>query len=182
MLSFFRLPATSAPCCTESRCNGETFITVPMMLTELVWLVLVPVSAYPVSRIRNKGENSRDKERNLAFVMNLAGYVLALLTGIFRNAGEMLRMILWGYFLAVIFLTLLNRLGHIRASGHACSCTLPYLFFGRFLGIRAAVVCAGLWAAEFWASVRLKRHTVKEFLLGSLTAAGTFVLAVCCFR
>ena len=152
-----------------------------MLLAELVWLVLVPVSAYPVSRIWNKGENSRDKERNLAFVMNLAGYVLALLTGIFGNAGEMLRMILWGYFLAVIFLTLLNRLGHIRASGHACSCTLPYLFFGRFLGIRAAVACAGLWAAEFWASVRLKRHTVKEFLLGSLTAAGTFVLAVCCF-
>lgn len=155
---------------------GERFISVPLFVVELICLVIVPVSAYPLSMLGGKEKGGRETQRKLAFVTNFLGYGAALVIGIVGGAEEMLLAILWGYFLAVIVLTFLNKIGKIRASGHACSCTLPYLFFCQFLGIRAAVVCAPLYLAEFWASVRLKRHTVKEFLTGSLTALVVFLL------
>lgn len=155
---------------------GDGFISLPLLAAEILFLVIVPVSAYPLSRFRSGEKGGREGQRRLAFVTNLLGYTLALAAGIIGGGNRMLLMILWGYFLAVLFLTLLNKVGKVRASGHACSCTLPYLFFCDFLGAGAAVVCAALYLAEFWASVRLKRHTVKEFLLGSLTAGAVFLL------
>lgn len=157
---------------------GDGFITFPLLAAEILFLVIVPVSAYPLSRLRSGEKAGREGQRRLAFVMNLLGYALALAAGIIGGRSGMLLRILWGYFLAALLLTLLNKVGKIRASGHACSCTLPYLFFCDYLGAGAAVVCAALYLAEFWASVRLKRHTVREFLLGSLTAGVIFLLAV----
>lgn len=78
--------------------------------------------------------------------------------------------------MSVVVLTILNKVCKVRASGHACSCTMPYLLFSYFFGLRAVPVCVALYLAEFWASVRLKRHTVKEFILGSGTAAGVFAV------
>lgn len=78
--------------------------------------------------------------------------------------------------MSVVALTILNKVCKVRASGHACSCTMPYLLFSYFFGLRAVPVCVALYLAEFWASVRLKRHTVKEFILGSGTAAGVFAV------
>ena len=148
---------------------GERFISVPLFVVELICLVIVPVSAYPLSMLGGKEKGGRETQRKLAFVTNFLGYGAALVIGIAGGAEEMLLGILWGYFLAVIVLTFLKRAWY-SAVLHF------YLFFCQFLGIRAAVVCAPLYLAEFWASVRLKRHTVKEFLTGSLTALVVFLL------
>lgn len=153
---------------------GESFISWPLLAAEMLFLVLVPVSAYPISMRKDAKNGGRESQRKLAFIMNLFGYGCALAAGIAGNGSQMLLAVLWGYFLAVILLILLNKLAGIRASGHACSCTLPYLFFCRYLGIEAVFACLLLYLAEFWASVRLKRHTAKEFLLGSLTALFSF--------
>ena len=147
---------------------GESFISWPLLAAEMLFLVLVPVSAYPISWRKDGKNGGRESQRKLAFIMNLFGYGFALAAGIAGNGSQMLLVILWGYFLAVILLTLLNKLAGIRASGHACS------FFCRYLGIEAVFACLLLYLAEFWASVRLKRHTAKEFLLGSLTALFSF--------
>lgn len=153
---------------------GNEFITVPLLILEILFFVILPVSAYPLASLKKKeGESTRERQRKLAFLLNLLGYVLALLVGISCGCSQMLLTILLGYFLSVLVLTIVNKVFKVRTSGHACSCVLPYLFFCHWLGNGAI-----LYVAEFWASVRLKRHTVQEFLLGSVIAAGVFGLVV----
>lgn len=155
---------------------GDQFATIPVLILEILCLVCIPVSAYPISSLKKeKRQNTREQQRKLAFITNFLGYAIALLTGIFARCSQMLLTILIGYFVAVLVLTVMNKAFRIRASGHACSCVLPYLFFGYWLGVKAVMPCILLYLAEFWASVRLKRHTVKEFLLGSAVAAAVFI-------
>ena len=68
------------------------------------------------------------------------------------------------------------RNAQIRASGHACSCTLPYLILSYYFGRGAAIICLILYLAEGWASVELKRHTIKEFLGGTIVACLIFAV------
>lgn len=95
---------------------------------------------------------------------------------------RLLQLLFNGYFLSVLILTILNKVFKIRASGHACSCTFPYLVLIYYFGGYATVICLILYLAEFWASVYLKRHTRKEFLVGTVIAwiifAGTFLVLV----
>ena len=46
----------------------------------------------------------------------------------------------------------------------------PVLIFFMLL----ILICMILYGIEFWASVQLKRHTVSEFLAGSITAFVVF--------
>ena len=84
------------------------------------------------------------------------------------------------YFLSVLVLTIVNKGLKIKASGHACSCTLPYLILTYYFSGYVTIICLLLYLAEFWASVELKRHTVKEFFSGTIVAwaifAGTFCM------
>ena len=43
-------------------------------------------------------------------------------------------------------------------------------------GMGAAIVCLILYLAEGWASVELKRHTIKEFLGGTIVACLIFAV------
>lgn len=126
---------------------------------------------------KNAEEDPREAQRNMAFILNLAGYLIALLTGKIMKCSEMLMCVLFSYLLAVLILTFLNKVCKIRASGHACSCTLPYLFLSYWLKGVTVLICIILYGIEFWASVQLKRHTVSEFLTGSITALVVFGVA-----
>ena len=111
----------------------------------LLFLAIIPLLAYPLSwaipRIRRKG---REGQRNLAFALTAAGYVLGWLYGVLVSR---------------------NRL---RASGHGCSVTGPVLLAGWYLGLPGIVVSALCYVLIFWASVTAKRHKWDEFLGGSV--------------
>lgn len=66
------------------------------------------------------------------------------------------------------------RLKHSERNGIVLRVSLSV--FCRWLGLGAVVVCIILYLAEFWASVKLKRHTVKEFLAGSSVAGVIFLV------
>ena len=145
------------------------------LLMTILFLSAIPVCAYPVaSRIKGK-DDARNNQRNMAFAFNFLSYLAAILLGYCMGCSSMLQWILNAYFLSVLILTIINKVFKIRASGHACSCTLPYLFLSYYFGRYVVVVCLILYLAELWASVELKRHTIKEFLLGSAVACLVFV-------
>lgn len=161
---------------------GEVFATAGEFVIAVVFLSFVPACAYPLAKIR-KGtcENSREGQRNMAFILNFGGYLLALIIGKIIGCSEMLMCILVSFFLAVMVLTFLNKVCKIKASGHACSCTLPYLLLSYWFGGAAAVICIIFYGIEFWASVELKRHTVSEFIAGSITAFVVFGISALYF-
>ncbi len=150
----------------------------------LLFLAVVPVLAYPVSWIfpalRARG---RDGQRRLAFVFAFIGYLLGVVYAlVFRRASGLVMLFLI-YFFSVIVLALFNKALHIRASGHASSVTGPIGFLCAAIGGWFYPVAAFLFGVICWASVRIKRHTVPEFLIGSLSCVFSAFLAwLICFQ
>lgn len=72
------------------------------------------------------------------------------------------------YFISVVLLTFVNKVLKVKASGHACSITAPCLLIAMFCGWYHIFPCLLIAAASVWASLYLKRHTVKELLFGAL--------------
>ena len=145
------------------------------LLMAILFLAIIPVCSYPVASGRKNKECNREGQRNLAFVINFFSYLAAMLAGYCMGCSRALQWVLNDYFLSVLILTVINKVIKIRASGHACSCTLPYLILSYYLGWMVVMICTILYLVEFWASIELKRHTVKEYLLGSAVACLVFL-------
>ena len=137
----------------------------------LVLLAIVPVLAYVAQKLLPGWKDGGQKaQRKLAFVFSILGYTAAVVVSIVRGAIPNLLYISLVYLVSVVILTLFNCLSPWHASGHGCSLMGPILLSCLFVGwyvIPAGVV---IYCASLWASVYMKRHTVREFFLGSLSA------------
>ena len=127
---------------------------------------------------KNK-EGSRNNQRKMAFIFNFVSYLAVMVIGYCVGCNKMLQWIFNAYFLSVLVLTIVNNGFKIKASGHACSCTLPYLILTYYFSGYVTVICLLLYLVEFWASIELKRHTVKEFLGGTIVAWVIFAVTFC---
>ena len=135
----------------------------------LLFLAIIPLLAYPLSwaipRIRRKG---REGQRNLAFALTAAGYVLGWLYGVLVSRNREQILVYTIYLVSLLLLLLWNKVFRLRASGHGCSVTGPVLLAGWYLGLPGIVVSALCYVLIFWASVTAKRHKWDEFLGGSV--------------
>lgn len=164
------------------RAYGEEFASVPMLLCAIFFLALIPVLAYPIASFQHKQRESqemfptlRDTQRHRAFLLTIVGYCVGFIAGWLGHCTTMMMGIFTGYLIGVVILTVLNRCFHIKASGHACSCVIAYLFLWYWLGCGALLIYIPLYIGEFWASVFLKRHTLKEFIWGTGAAVLAFL-------
>lgn len=145
----------------------------------IVLLGLVPALAYVLSGIipavRSKG---REGQRKLAFVTNLVGYGIALLWAVLTNVSKELLLICLTYFLSVVFLAICNKGFRFRASGHASGFTGPLVLMIYFLGWKVIAPVLIIAALIVWASLYLKRHTIKELAGGILVNVLAFIISV----
>ncbi|MBE6604266.1 MAG: hypothetical protein E7639_00990 [Ruminococcaceae bacterium] len=136
----------------------------------LLFLAVVPVLAYPLQRIipvfRAQGQRGA---RKLAFILSFCGYTAAVVISLVRGAVPNLAYIAAVYLCSVLVLTAINVFTPWHASGHACSMVGPVALLGCFFGLPAILVGILVVALSFWASVYLKRHTVREYFLGALS-------------
>lgn len=138
-------------------------------LVSLFFLAIVPIMAYPIAAaVKPLREKGREGQRNTAFVMSLLGYTGAGVYGALSELDGRVLFIYGTYFFSVVLLLVCNKLLKRRASGHACSVVGPMILIMYFVGGWAVPICLGTYAASFWGSVSLKRHTVREYLLGTL--------------
>lgn len=152
------------------RVKGVEFGDKENLMMAVLFLTVIPICSYPLASRKKKKEDNRNAQRNMAFVFNFFSYLAAMLIGYYMSCPKMLQWILNDYFLSVMLLTIINKVFKKRASGHACSCTYPYLVLSYYFGGAVAFICLFLYLAECWASIELKRHTIKEFLEGTLVA------------
>lgn len=154
-----------------STLRTDVFANVTQSLLTLLFLALIPVLAYPVSAlipsIKAKG---RDGQRNLAFALSAVGYAGGFAYALLAHVSTPLMIIFGTYFLSIIVLTVMNKVVKVRASGHACSIAGPIGLVCYFLPPVCIVASLCLYAIIFWASVHMGRHTVKEFIWGSVSS------------
>lgn len=159
------------------KCSFVFNNTMEIMVT-LLMLGIVPVLAYPLQRVfpafKDKG---RQGQRTLAFIFSLAGYLGAWLYGHILETSSTLKLLYDTYLLSVFLLTVVNRIFHLRASGHACSITAPILFAGYFVGRMWALPYLLLAIGSIWASCYLKRHTKRDIAMGIGVCIVSFFLS-----
>lgn len=149
------------------------------LLASIFFLALIPLAAYPIAAVlpayRAKG---REGQRNLAFILSVAGYATAVVYGLAAQVSRGLLLIYLTYFFSVAVLIVFNKFFMLRASGHACSIAGPLISMVYFMGWKCILPCAMLFALTIWASLALKRHTLKELIAGSGSAVMAFAISL----
>ena len=133
----------------------------------LLFLSVIPISAYFLKdHIPAVKEHGRQGERELAFITGIIGYVVGAISCIAFKMPAVVKTIIMTYFTAGIILTAINKLTHIKASGHACGVSGPLTLLTYF-------VQAKLWlsllviSVVFWARLVTGRHNLKELIIGN---------------
>lgn len=143
-----------------------------------LFLLGVPLLAYPAGMIGTAGEQRRERQRSLAIYFSTGGYVLGAIWAWCSHAGRVTKILFGTYLLSVLLLLLLNKVVGFRASGHACSSTAPAFFLGWQLHPLWALPCLLIVAAVYSSSLRLHRHTLAQLISGSAVSAAAAVFCV----
>lgn len=165
-----------------STLRNDVFTKGIQIVLAFLFLAVFPVLSYPVCylvpRLRKKG---RDAQRNVAFIFTGIGYVAGWIWAMFLSSALHQKFIYSVYFFSFLLLAIAN-IFHVKSSAHACSCTGPIILCALYLGIAAIIIGVLFYALIFWASIKTKRHTVKQFLLGTLTCFVACAAAWLIFR
>jgi hypothetical protein len=147
-------------------------------ILSILFLTIFPLLAYPlqpfIKQYKNKG---REGQRTLAMIFAVAGYIGGCLSGLLLHAPKSIRIIYLCYLLSGALITLFNRFLHLRASGHACGVTGPLIilmYFGLATGYLGVPILAVVW----WASLKMRRHTIWQLVGGSVISIVALGIAV----
>ncbi len=143
--------------------------SVMLFLLSVFFLTVLPLLAYPLQPVipgfRKKG---REGQRNLAMLFANGGYILGCITNLFMDAPTVLWIIYLEYLFSGMLILIFNKVFKLRASAHACGVIGPGVMLFSFGIYPALAVSVALWGAALWASLCMKRHTVPQFIGGSL--------------
>ena len=148
-------------------------------IAALLFLAVIPALAYPFAEVvppLKKG--GRPMQRKIAFLFSVIGYIGGFIYALTAGFSKPVLTIFTAYLASLLFLVLFNKVFKIRASGHACSVTSPLFFATYYFGLGALLPAAVLYATIFWASIVTRRHTVKEFILGTAVCIVSATMAI----
>ena len=133
----------------------------------LFCLTVFPMLSYAVWRVvPSLYKKGRKTQRAIAVAFSFAGYAAGTVYCFVSGAGAVEKTVFLTYLLSGLVIALSGALVKVRISGHACGLSGP-------LGILVWKV--GPWfiagyailALVFWSSIRLRRHSLRELILGT---------------
>ncbi len=156
----------------------ELFGSAAHYILLLLFLFLFPVLGYALQPLfphfKNKG---REGQRNLVILMSFIGFFLGFIVALFTGAPSAVFLIYLGYFISSIGIIIFNKLLHIRASGHACGVAGPLSLLVYFISFKGLLISLIL-VPVYWASLKLKRHTLAQLVWGTLISVCAFFVAL----
>ena len=154
-------------------------LTLRELLLCEVFLLLVPLAAYPLREIFHIRRNRREGQRSTALVLSAAGYACGFIWSLLVPCSWLVHILFLSYVVSVAALLALNAGLGLRASGHACSTTAPVFLLTWKLHPLFIIPSLLLIAAVYRSSLKLSRHTLPQLLIGSsisLLACGLSIL------
>ena len=154
-------------------------LTLRELLLCEVFLLLVPLAAYPLREIFHIGRNRREGQRSTALILSAAGYACGFIWSLLVPCSWLVHILFLSYVVSVAALLALNAGLGLRASGHACSTTAPVFLLTWKLHPLFIIPSLLLIAAVYRSSLKLSRHTLPQLLIGSsisLLACGLSIL------
>ena len=154
------------------------FVLRPKIFPNMFYLVLtffflsvMTLIAYPLQKILpGWKEKGRDGQRMFALYLGTVGYLLGFMVNLIIPSTKGLDVIYGIYALSVVILFVFNKLIKIKASGHIGGLTcimLLFVYFGLYI---PAFIVGLIMVPVIVSSIRMRRHTPKEFLCGAICA------------
>lgn len=144
------------------------------LILGIFFLGILPMLGYPLQKyipyFKDKG---RDGQRYLAMIFSAAGYLLGILSAFLTNAPSALLAVYTEYLLCGIAILVVNKLFHLKASGHSCGISGPVLLFLYFKMYLSAIIGTIFIIPVIVSSIKTKRHTAKQLF-------GGIAIAFCC--
>ncbi len=142
------------------------------LLGGILFLTVLPTLAYPLQKyFAHFKDRGREGQRSLAMIFSFFGYLLGVVVAFAFSAPTQLKIIYLEYLLCGVGMLLLNKVFKIRASGHACGIVGPVimlLYFGLYI---PAIVGTVLIILVYVSSIKTKRHTASQLIVGSVIPA-----------
>lgn len=161
--------------------SPEIITSLRDLLLSILFLGIIPILAYPAVSLIPNVKDIRGTQRKLAFILNIFGYIAAFAYGFIIKANVDLKIIYSTYLVSVILLAFINLVLKTKASGHATSMAGPlYLLIYFKLYFFAAIFIVS-YILVFLSSILLKRHTVKEFVIGTFVPLIAFIISLLIF-
>ncbi len=137
-------------------------------------LSLLPVVPYAlcavIPALKKRG---RKFERMVAIIFSVTGYLMGAAFAFFGGGVQVEKVMFATYLCSGLLLAILSFMFGYRASGHACGVAGPVAMLTVYLG--AAFLPAALLLVPIGiSSVRLGRHTVLQFIIGSAVSVISF--------
>lgn len=132
-----------------------------------IFLLLIPLVAYPLREIFHIGKDRRTGQRRTALICSSVGYIAGMIWSLLVPCSWIVHILFLSYMISIALLLLLNAGFHFRASGHACSMTAPAVLFTWKLHPLMFIPSVLLIVAVYRSSLKLSRHTLLQLLAGS---------------
>lgn len=142
-----------------------------LLLCEL-FLLLIPMAAYPIREIFHIGKDRRKGQRSTALVCSAIGDLCGFLWSILTPCSWLVHILFLSYVISIAALLILNAVFRLHASGHACSTTAPVFLLTWKLHPLFIIPSVLLIAAVYRSSLKLSRHypAAAPYWLGSQSA------------
>lgn len=138
-------------------------------LLGILFLGILPILSYPLQPfIPYYKDKGREGQRNLAIIFSVAGYILGCVLALIFNAPlNTVVFIYLDYLISGVLIAIFNKLFHLKASGHACGIIGPVamlVYMGLYI---PAIIGAVITVFVFISSIKMKRHTLPQLIVGS---------------
>ncbi len=150
--------------------------SVAPLLVGIAFLCFLPTLAYPAQKLLPSfKDKARAGQRTLAIIFSAVGYVACCIFAFAEQFPKEISVYFLTYFVSGL-LILVCDVFHLKPSGHACGVAGPIVFLAVFVSpwfLFGLVVLL----LTLWASIKLKRHSLKEFCVGSVVPIVAMMLS-----
>ena len=153
------------------------------LLAGITFLTVLPILAYPMQKfIPRYKDRGREGQRKLAVIFSFVGYLLGTVTVFLLGAPVELKMVFTEYLLCGICIFIADKVFKYKASGHACGSTGPMamlVYMGLYI---PAAICAAFIVPVCVSSIKTKRHTPLQLVVGSIIPIAMLVIVHFTFK
>jgi len=180
---------TVAPICAFILCttllvkDSSIYSSIFMYLACIFCLCIVPSISYLVERkfhLYNKfcpDLDPRSAERKLAIWFSTISYIILAVVVLLTHQSDILKEMVLTYTFSGAFIFLFSIIIHINPSGHICGFIGPVAFLSYSVSWWNLLFLPLIYFVV-WSSLKLKRHTVLQLILGGIIPVVSLLLAI----
>jgi hypothetical protein len=169
--------------CTSILAFTNAFNKIFIYFVCVICLSVIPTLAYPIENKthiyakKRPDLSKREAQRALAIIFSLIGYAILAVVIFSMDCHQILKQMSLTYLLSGSFIFLLSFVFKINASGHACGVAGPVALLTYAVSPWFLILLPLLFFV-FWSSLKLKRHTPIQLIIGSAVPVVSLVISV----